>query len=385
VNLAGLEKDAVVRGEGLCHPGTLRPSSLLDVELVQISSAKELTDGARVRIHVSSAEVMARVRLLGQASLPPGGRAVAQLRLERPVIAGRGDRLVLRSYSPATTIGGATVLDPLPPKRGAADRAFGERVRSCADWTEAAVAFVEDAERVGIEAPALAARLTLPLAAVISGMRGQEAVAALESGPVVFLALRELRDLAHSVRAELERFHRDQPLRPALPREELRERVFAGTPAAAFDLVLASLDRSGEVRLLPDAVAASAHAVTLSAPEEAARTRLVDAAREAGLAGIDVAAIAERGSGPRALHDGVARVLVNDRVLERVGDALVLREHLEAFKAGIRARFPAGSRLDVAAVKEMTGLSRKFVIPLLEYLDRERVTRRSGPDRTVLG
>jgi selenocysteine-specific elongation factor len=385
VNLAGLEKDAIRRGDVCCHPGTLRPTSLLDVELALLSSAKELADGARVRVHVSSAEAIGRVRLLGGAPVPPGGGAVAQLRLERPVIAGRGDRLVLRSYSPATTIGGATVLDPLPPKRRAADRAFVERVRACADWTEIAIAFVEDAGRVGIEAPALAARLTLPLAVVVAAMRGQEAVAALESGPVVFLALRELRDLARAVRAELEHFHRDQPLRPALPREELRERVFAGAPAAALDLVLASLDRSGEVRLLPDAVAASTHSVTLSGPEEAARTRLVDAAREAGLAGIDVAAIADRGGPPRPLLDRVARVLVNDRVLERVGDALVLRDHLEAFKAGVRERFPAGSRLNVAVVKEMTGLSRKFVIPLLEYLDRERVTRRSGADRTVLG
>jgi selenocysteine-specific elongation factor len=162
--------------------------------------------------------------------------------------------------------------------------------------------------------------------------------------------------------------------------------VFAGAPEAAFELVLASLERSGELRLLPDSVAARAHAVTLSAPEEAARTRLVDAAREAGLAGIEISEMAARGPAPRPLLERVARVLVTDRVLERVGtEPLVLREHLEGFKARIRERFPPGSRVDVAAVKEMTGLSRKFVIPLLEYLDRERVTRRSGADRTVLG
>jgi selenocysteine-specific elongation factor len=386
VNVAGLDKDAVVRGDVLCHPGTFRPTSLLDVELVQISSAKALTDGARVRLHVASAEAMARVRLLGGPAVPPGGRAVAQLRLERPVVAGRGDRLILRSYSPATTIGGALVLDPLPPKRRAADRPFLERVRVCRHWTEAAVAFVEDAGRVGIEAPALAARLTLSLAAVVAGLRGQDTIAALESGPVVFLALRELRELARAVRTEVERFHRDEPLRPGLPREELRERVFAGAPGAAFELVLASLERSGEIRLLPDAVAARAHAVMLSAPQEAARARLVDAAREAGLAGIEISEMAARGAAPRPLLERVARVLVTDRVLERVGtERLVLREHLEGFKARIRERFPPGSRVDVAAVKEMTGLSRKFVIPLLEYLDRERVTRRSGADRTVLG
>jgi selenocysteine-specific elongation factor len=386
VNLAGLEKEDVVRGDVLGHPGTLRPTSLLDVELAQLPSAKLLTDGARVRLHVASAEVMARVRLLGGPPVPPGGRALAQLRLEQPVVAGRGDRVILRSYSPATTIGGATVLDPLPPKRRVADRPTLGRVQASTSWTEAAVVFVEEAGRVGVEAPALAARLTLPLADVLAGLRGLDAVVGLGADPVVFVSLRVLRDLTAAVRAELERFHRDHPLREALPREELRERVFAGTPAGAFDLVIASLARSGEARLLPDAVASGTHVVTLSAPEEAARTRLLEVAREAGLAGIDLGEVARRGPVARPPLERVARVLLAERMLERVGDGpLVLREHLDAFKARVRETFPPGSRLDVAAVKEMTGLSRKFVIPLLEYLDRERLTRRAGSDRTVLG
>ena len=329
---------------------------------------------------------MARVRLLGGPPVPPGGRALAQLRLEQPVVAGRGDRVILRSYSPATTIGGATVLDPLPPKRRVADRPTLGRVQASKSWTEAAVVFVEEAGRVGVEAPALAARLTLPLADVLAGLRGLDAVVGVGADPVVFVSLRALQDLTAAVRAELERFHRDHPLREALPREELRERVFAGTPAGTFDLVIASLARSGEARLLPDAVASSTHVVTLSAPEEAARARLLEAAREAGLAGIDLGEVAGRGPVARPPLERVARVLLAERVLERVGDGpLVLREHLDAFKARVRETFPPGSRLDVAAVKEMTGLSRKFVIPLLEYLDRERLTRRAGSDRTVLG
>jgi selenocysteine-specific elongation factor len=386
VNLAGLEKYAVVRGDVLGHPGALRSTFLLDVELAQLPSAKPLTDGARVRLHASSAEVMARVRLLGGPPVPPDGRALAQLRLERPVVAGRGDRLILRSYSPATTIGGAVVLDPLPPKRRAADRLALERVRAASGWPEAAVAFVEEAGRLGIEAPLLAARLTLPLEPLLAGLRGQDAIAVVGSDPVVFLSLRALRDLAGAVRAELVSFHRDQPLRAALAREELRERVFAGARAEAFDLVLASLERSGEVRLLPDAVASSTHVVTLSGPEEEARARLLEAGREAGLAGIDLGELAARGPLGRPPLERVARVLLTERVLERVGDGpLVLRAHLDAFKDRVRGRFPPGSRIDVAAIKEMTGLSRKFVIPLLEYLDRERITRRTGSDRTVLG
>ncbi len=386
VNLAGLETRDVKRGDVLGHPGTLRPTSLLDVELAQLPSAKPLADGARVRLHVASAEAMARVRLLGGPPVPPGGTSLAQLRLERPVVAGRGDRLILRSYSPATTIGGATVLDPLPPKRRAADRSTLERLRSRADWSSAAEAMIEEAGRRGIDAPTLAARLTVPLAVLVPALRAGEAVMALGADPPTFVSTRALRALEASVRKELARFHREQPLRAALPREELRERVFARAPAAAFELVLASLERAGEVRLFPDAVALSGHVVTLSPQEEAARGQLLEAARAAGVAGIELGELAPRGPAARPLLERVSRVLMAERVLERVGEGqLVLREHLDIFKAQVRERFPAGSRLDVAAVKEMTGLTRKYVIPLLEYLDRERVTRRAGGERTVLG
>ncbi len=385
VNLAGLETDAVERGDVLAHVGTLRATSLLDVELAQLPSAKPLPDGARVRVHVASAEALGRVRLLGGPPVPPGGTALAQLRMEHAVVAGRGDRLILRSYSPATTIGGAVVLDPLPPKRRAADRPILERARACTDWTEAAVAMVEEAALAGMEAPALAARLTLPLSGLVAGLRGVDALVGVGQDPLVFLSLRALRDLAASCREELARFHREQPLRAALPREELRERVFARAPGAAFDLVLASLERAGEVRLLPDAVASSRHVVTLSPEEAAARGQLLEAARRRTWPGSISEQLAARGPAARPLLERVSRVLLAERVVERVGDQLVLREYLDRFKAQVRERFPAGSRLDVAAIKEMTGLTRKFVIPLLEYLDRERVTRRAGGDRTVLG
>ena len=214
--------------------GRSGPTSLLDVELVQIPSAKTLTDGARVRVHVSTAEVLARVRLLGGASVPPGGTSIAQLRLERPVVAGRGDRLILRSYSPATTIGGATVLDPLPPKRRAADRSTLERLRSSVDWSSAAEAMIEEAGRRGIDAPTLAARVTVPREVLIEALRGREAVTALGADPPTFISSRALRDLEAAVREALECFHREQPLRAALPREELRERAVRGGSRRRF-------------------------------------------------------------------------------------------------------------------------------------------------------
>lgn len=111
VNLGGLEVEQLARGQILATPGTLRATSMLDTEITLLGSARPLVDGARVRVHLASAEVLARARLLEGKVLEPGTSALAQLRLEGPAVAGRGDRLIIRSYSPAETIGGGRIVD----------------------------------------------------------------------------------------------------------------------------------------------------------------------------------------------------------------------------------------------------------------------------------
>ena len=123
----------------------------------------------------------------------------------------------------------------------------------------------------------------------------------------------------------------------------------------------------------------------LSPGEQEARRLLTESARAAGLAGVEVLALAESARSERALVERVARVLVNEKVLARVGErGLVDREALEQLKRQLRERFAPGAKLEVGVLKELTGLTRKHVIPLLEYLDRERVTRRAGADRVLL-
>ena len=126
------------------------------------------------------------------------------------------------------------------------------------------------------------------------------------------------------------------------------------------------------------------HVVRFTPEEDRARAALADAVRGAGWEGIEPAALPGRAGLAAPLADRIARVLVTEGELRRVGDTLLHRETVDALKAEVRRRWPSGSRLDVGALKELTGLSRKYVIPLLEYLDREKVTRRSGADRVVL-
>jgi selenocysteine-specific elongation factor len=383
VNLAGVETGEVERGLVLCSPGRLRATSLLDAEVTLMPDERPLANGARVRLHVASAEILARVRVLDGEAVTSKTPGLVQLRLEQPVVAGRGDRIVIRSYSPAATIAGALVLDPLPPKRRARDRGALQRLQAAGGEVGAVAAWmVRESGTRGLDAATLVARLTVPEGRVVEGLAGQAETVALGAPPMAYLTHAALDDLAQATVLELQRFHREQPLRPAMPREELRRRVFNRSPEAAFGRVLGILDASGQIRLQTDSVAHAHHEVTLSAPEAEARAGLLREAHRAGLAGVDLAARATPADS--RVVERVARALAEERLLLRVGDFLVHHEHLDALKQEVRQRWPPGSHLDVAAFKDLTGLTRKFVIPLLEFLDRERVTRRSGTDRLVL-
>jgi selenocysteine-specific elongation factor len=386
VNLAGLDVADLTRGDVLARPGTLRPSSILDVELTLLPGERPLKDQARVRVHVMSGEYLARVRVLGGSAVAPGTTAPVQLRLERPAVAGRGDPLIVRSYSPAMTIGGALVVDPLAPKKrghGAAPRPSGRSLAS-GDAVLAAVALVEEAGPQGIDAPRLAARVTAPLETLMAALAAQPAVLAFGREPAWLVARTALESLASSARDVLARYHATQPLKASMPREELRRRAFAGAAPGVFEQVLGDMAGAGELRAAADGVALATHAVRLSPEEAAARGALIDAARAAGLEGLDLS----RGEPPARLEprlaDRVSRLLVAEGVLRRVGDALVSGEALDGLKADVRRRWASGARLDVAEFKDLTRLSRKYVIPLLEYLDREKITRRSGADRVVM-
>jgi selenocysteine-specific elongation factor len=376
VNLAGIEVADIHRGDVLARPGTLQPTSILDVDLSLLRSERPLKDQARVRVHVASAEALARVRVLdAPAVVEPGTTRRVQLRLERKAVAGRGDPLVIRSYSPAATIGGAVVVDPVARRR---------KRGATAATADPLLAMVTEAGAAGIEARELAARLTVPLDAVRRDVAGRADVVALGREPGHVIGRAALDGLAEAASGQLNAFHAEHPLKAAMPREELRGRAFARAAPGAFERVLEELQEAGNVRVAADAVALAGHSVRLSPEEQRAREAIVDAVRAARWEGVEPKALAGRAGVGAPLAERVLRVLIADGEVRRVGDFLLHRDTAEELKAEVRRRWPPGSKLDVAQVKDLTGLSRKYVIPLLEWLDREKVTRRSGADRTVL-
>ncbi len=385
VNLSGLEVHEIARGDVVTQPGTLRATSIVEAELTLLPGQRALKDQARLRVHIASAEVLARLRVLDGAAVAAGATARVQLRLESPAVAGRGDRLVLRSYSPAVTIGGAVVADPLAGKRRRGSVSSIPGAADAADAAQAAVRMVEEAGTAGLDAATLAARVTVPLPVLLAALHGRDDVAVFGRDPVSLVSPRALATLAETAQARLRDFHGTRRLDAGMPREELRRRVFARVPEGVFEAVLDVLAREGRARVSGDTVALADHEVRFTPEEAAVRTALLAAVRAAELSGVDMAHPPPGMAADGRVLEKVARALTAEGTLRRVGDALVESSRLEALKDEVRRRWPPGSRLDVAGFKDLTGLSRKFVIPLLEYLDRERVTRRTGADRFVLG
>ncbi|HYM24646.1 MAG TPA: selenocysteine-specific translation elongation factor, partial [Vicinamibacterales bacterium] len=408
VNLSGVDVEDVSRGQSVVTPGAFEVTRLVDATIQVLPGAKPIKHGARVRFHQGTDEIIGRVTVVGQVgqvgkaqrevpAIPSGGSAFVRLRLERPAVLARGDRYILRAYSPPITIAGGVILDTKPPRtaiRTAAAAArstalagsSGSADAGVADLPRAAAVFVADAGDHGLDISALVSRGGADprrLDVLIDQLTGSGA--AFRAGDTLVtpaIAARVRAGIADVLRDH----HQKQPLSEGIPREELRERVFARGSVAVFDRVLADLEREGAVTA-KDRVALATHRVALSPEETRARDAIERAYRDAALTPPDAASLAAATKLSAPIIDRVTKLLQRQKVLVRV-DTLVFHEDaLKKLKLDVGALKSAGggaARIDVATFKERFGVTRKFAIPLLEYLDRERVRRRVGDARVVL-
>jgi selenocysteine-specific elongation factor len=396
VNLGGVEASAIERGMVLAPVGRLRPTQVMDVALEVLKSApRPVRSRARVRVHLGAAEVLGRIRVLSRTGeIAPGERGFAQLRLESPVVALPTERFIIRSYSPARTVAGGSVVDSFAAKhRGREAALAGARLASLSgaeDEPARLAYFIETAGEMGARHAELAAR---------TGWRDEvlnrAILAVVERGEAVdaegFLISRaSFGALAGRSLAEVEAFHRREPLSRGLMRETLRERHFARAAPEIFRAVISHLEKEGALRSEKEIICAASHRLSLSAPDAALRDQLERIYRDTGLEPPTFEEALERvGSGGARAHGRkILQLLIEGGLLVRIQNELFFhREALDELKGRLKeygARRETERTIDVAAFKEMAGVSRKYAIPLLEYFDRERITRRAGDKRIIL-
>jgi selenocysteine-specific elongation factor len=376
LNLTGVDLADLRRGMVLAEAGRFHATQQIDCSFQLLASAKPLKHRAPVHFHAGTAEVEAEMRRLRSTEpLEPGSREYARFLLKEPVLILPGDRFIVRMFSPVVTIGGGTVLDIAAPRRAAPDRLRILETASAADR----IALLVSESRYGLGMPELAAR---------TGLLESDIRKAVAAGPLIFLDSPHfwLLDPAwvaaqsEAIHEHLKRFHRQNPLLAGVSKEELRSRLLPAAPPWLMD---ALLRRSKTLALQGETVHLASHKIALKQDETEATGRIESAFRAAGLAVPSLQEVLARSGVEASRARTLLQMLFRDKRLVRVSDELVF--HASAIQS-LRELLlkKKGRRFAVPEFKDWTGISRKYAIPLLEYLDRERITRRDGDARVVL-
>ncbi len=381
VNLQGIDVALAPRGSTLTEPGSLRPTRRVWAELRFLPGAPEALrkKGGTVRFHHGTCERWAKVRVFRAGA---SASFEAELLLDEDTVLLPGDRFVLRRPRPLDTLGGGTVVDAHPPKGGAGARARREGFAKLSS-SDPVRSRVDRAGSDGVSGTEIAVALGLSAAEV------EESLARLAAeGGIVRAAGRVFSAGAWSRVEEatllaLERFHGAEPLVAGMRREDLRARVARGWPPEVFRGALDRLAARGAVRLEGERVALAGHRVVLSADDQSIAERLERTFRAAGLEPPDADATLREAGGGGARR--VLEVLVDRGRLVRIVDGRLFHaDALDDLRRKLAAYARRSRTIDVAAFKELTGVTRKNAIPLLEQMDAERRTRRTGNVREIL-
>jgi selenocysteine-specific elongation factor len=371
VNLTGVEPADIHRGMVLSEPGRFRASRVVDCQLELLASAKPLKHRAPVHFHTGTAEIEAEVRLFEQqTSIQPGARGWVRLVLREPALLLRGDHFIIRKFSPVTTIGGGHIVD-VSGHRYRKGSVAGERLQILDSGTGSErITLLVTESKEGVAVPALAAQLSLlpdTARTPISGLQ-------LLRSEDWLISRASLNAYRAQFLAQISSFHTEHPMLPGIPKSSLAQ------PAVLLPELLRS---TAEIIVEGDIVRLRAYKVTLQEDESAARQAIEEAFASAGLAVPALAEVlAQSGIEEKRARSVLQLLLREHRLIKLSADLVFHADALALLRTTLSSR--KGTHLSVAAFKDIAGVSRKYAIPLLEYADRERWTKREGETRLVL-
>jgi len=390
VNLAGIEHTAIQRGMVLSSRGRLRTTRRSDVRLELLPGAPALKHRAHVHFHAGTLETIGEVYLLGARELAPGGSGLAQIRLQDDAVLVRGDRFIVRQFSPVVTIGGGVVLDPLARRFTAKETGRAQFLATLEKGSsDDILRAMAERHILGITAEEIIVRtgwIEGEIQSAAKTLADKKLLRIVSNEPLILIAEALFEDIGKKLLGRVERFHKENPLLPGITREELKaslgRRVRPETFAAALQILL----EQKKITLQGEFIKKAGTEITLAPEELRAREQITQAFAKAGLAVPSVKEVLAQLKIETARSEKLLQILLREKVLVRVSADLIFhRDALDAL-TGLLAQYKnsKGDRIGVPAFKELTGITRKYAIPLLEYLDRQRQTRRAGDERVIL-
>jgi selenocysteine-specific elongation factor len=390
LNLAGIELEAVGRGMTLASPGRFVSTRQLDARIRLLESAKPLRSRMRVHFHQGTTQTLAELTVLEAESIEPGDSGYAQLQLREPLLLLPGDRFILRQFSPVTTIGGGVVLDNAAPRHRRRDGPVAPLLRTLELGSREAIleSLTAGAPR-GLTGEAAVARTAWAeedLKAVAEKLERARTLRIVSRDPWMMATARSVEACAERIVGILEEFHRASPLSAGMPKEELRARAAGHQGPEIFRAALDDFVQAARVSVEGDRVMRAGRKIAFTPEEIQAREQIERVFAQAGLAAPGLAEILPLLPVDPKRAERLVRLLADEGVLVKIGADFLVHERTAAKLREMLADYKRskGERISVAAFKELTGVSRKYAIPLLEYLDRERVTRRAGEERIIL-
>lgn len=388
INLQGLEKEELERGNVVATKNSLRSTRILDVVFHLLPSApRKVKNRSVVRFHTGTAEIISTIVLLDRDELTPGQTCFAEIRLEEPIAAMSHDRYVLRSYSPIRTIGGGEILNALPQKKKRfSESALAElKVLSTGSLSEVTEQYIAAGQFAGTEEaqlPFLTNASKRKLDEIVRTLQAQRKIIQYDKEKSVFIQADYYEKAKEEILGTLTRYHQDFPLKVGLLKEELRSKTVGSSNPKLFNFLVNSLTQEGVIVQEKELLRLKEHRVTLGQDQEEARRQIEEIYRKSGVQPPYFKEIKEKFPGNTATD--VLGVMAKDGILIKVKEDLYFhKDVIEELKSRLIGFLKDTGEIDTPQFKEMTNASRKYTIPLLEYFDITQLTMRVGDKRML--
>ena len=392
INLQGIEKESLQRGDVLARPGTVVPTTRLDVFIEYLkNNAKSLKNRTLARLHTGASEIIARVILIEKDELAPGEKGFAQLILEKKDVVVAGDRFVLRSYSPITTIGGGLIIDPLPPKHKRLNKKVIEELATLLNGTlpKKIEVILERAGFAGTNLRHLVFRLGTNAKNIkeeLQSILSQKSALITDKEETNIISASFYEKLAQSAAEIISQYQKKNPLREGISKEELKASLGRDISPKLFFMLLQNLTANKTIEVDKETVRLFGHKVTLADDLNSIRQEILKIYNEAGLTPSSFKDVINNFQDKKTEAQNIIKLLLKDGSLIKINEELIFtREALDNLRKNYKALLVKEGKATPVSFKELTGLSRKYIIPLMEYFDTDKLTMRVGDHRILRG
>jgi selenocysteine-specific elongation factor len=392
INIVGAEKDEIKRGDILTQPGYYEPSNFLNVSLYLLKLAeKPLKNLTRLRIHLGTKEILGRIVLLDKKILQPGDKAMAQFRLEKPAVSDVGDRYVIRTYSPQTTIGGGSVIEPKATKAKGFDEKLIEHLQKVE--TGDTVTMIEENLLANFEVPQkideIAYDLNIPpgeVQAIIDKMISENKAILLDKTRGLYYLQSNFGKLNAKILDVLTNYHKTNPTNIGIPKLELLKNISKAMDKSLMNYALDKMSEQKSIKTSDDnKISLFGFKVTLDKELDAAIRKIEGLYLDAAYKPPSYDAVLEQNLGDEKTIKRAHRYMIDSGSLISVGESIVFHhKYVAEAKENLIEYLKKNKEIRISQFRDLLGASRKYVLPLLIYFDTHDITIKRG-DVRILG